>query len=174
MNQLQELKELYYKELDYRDHISEKITASITFFTVLCTGHMFIWSKMAELDFVVSFFPLLFLSLEILCVIETCVSFRFFVRTYYKNEYGVFPVEEIIDAVRENEMNKCGHSEKDISKANDSMINSTLVECIKQNRKTNQCRLENQLKMNRCLLTSFIILILVYALWIFVINKYTF
>lgn len=40
MDLFQEYKELYYKELEFKDSMSNKIGTSITFLTMLCTGHM--------------------------------------------------------------------------------------------------------------------------------------
>ena len=39
MDILQEYKELYYKEIEFKDAMNNKIGTSITFLTVLSTGH---------------------------------------------------------------------------------------------------------------------------------------
>ena len=170
---IQELKELYYKELERRDHISEKITSSITFLTIICTGHMFIWSKMVELDFIISFFPLLFLVTEIVSVVFTIIAFYYFFRTYFRADYSVIPILDLIEKIAENLQND-DYTNKEIENANKKMLFDIIKKCISDNVEINNKRESTQYKMNIGLSVSFCSLILVYAIWIFVINIFTF
>ena len=95
MDLLQEYKELYYKELELKENMSNKIGTSITFITFLCSGHMFMWNKMLELSFVISFFPALFLLLEISSVFFTIRSMYSFYLTYFKYDYKLISITDM-------------------------------------------------------------------------------
>ncbi|SEF44188.1 hypothetical protein [Lachnospira multipara] len=173
MDWIQELKELYYKELERRDHISEKMTSSITFLTFICTGHMFIWSKMVELDFIISFFPLLFLTTEIVSVGFTIMAFYYFFRTYFRVDYSVIPTLELIEKIADNLQND-DYTNNEIENANKKMLSGTIRNCISDNVEINNKRERAQYRMNIGLSVSFCSLVFVYAIWIFVINIFTF
>ena len=43
MDLLQEYKELYYKEIEYSDRLSNKINVSISFITILGSAQIILW-----------------------------------------------------------------------------------------------------------------------------------
>ena len=174
MDLFQEYKELYYKELEFKDSMSNKIGTSITFLTMLCTGHMFIWNIMVELQFVLKFFPIVFLLFEVFSVYYTVLSMYNFYKSYFKFKYYLVSAENIKSQIDYNNSLKNNFSYKKINKANYEMMCNTFYEYTICNRKENIRKNKYQMKLNSSIIKAIIFLILTYTIWIFIINQITF
>lgn len=137
MDILQEYKELYYKEIEFKDTMNNKIGTSITFLTVLSTGHMFMWDIMIELQVVIHIIPILFLLLEIVSVFFTGVSMYNFYRAYFKYNYHLVSVREIKNTIESNNNLIRYYTKKEIDEANIRMMSSTFSKYAIINREEN-------------------------------------
>lgn len=99
MDLLQEYKELYYKEMEFSNKLSEKINICITFLTILGSGQVLLWTQ--SLEFEISVYTSIYF---VMCCISTglfitCL-FKFY-KAYsgYKTQY--FPIKAMARAVKE-------------------------------------------------------------------------
>lgn len=174
MDLLQEYKELYYKELELKDSMSGKIGSSITLITALCTGHVFLWDIMLELDFIIKFFPLLFLGLEVCSVIATVASMYYFYKTYLNYNYCLVSISDIKEAIDLNNSQTAKYTTSQIQEANRELLIDTFYTYAVENRKENLRKSSNQYKLHYSILIAIVFLILTYITWTFIINQFTF
>lgn len=174
MDLLQEYKDLYYREIEFKDSMNTKIGTSITFLTVLCTGHMFIWDIMVDLNYILHIVPILFLSTEALSVIYTVFSLYNFYKTYFKYEYHLVSAEKIEKAIAKNNSLSAHYSSKEIADANYCMMCQTFYDCTVHNRNENLRKNGHHIKLSSSLVKAIITLIITYTIWIFLINPFTF
>lgn len=174
MDLLQEYKELYYKEIEFKESMSNKIGTSITFLTILCTGHMLMWDIMVDLDFIISPLPLLFLLLEIISIYYTGLSMYNFYKAYYKYNYHLIAISEIQKRLDENNSLKKYYSEQEIEKANYDMLCKTFYTYTVINRQENIRKNKRQIRLSSSLVKAIASLILTYTMWVFIISQFTF
>lgn len=174
MDYLQEYKELYYKELEFKDTMSGKIGISISLLTTLCTGHIFMWDIMYKLDIIFHVIPIIFFLFECTSVIYTILAFIFFYKSYYALGYKLISSEQIINEIKNNRSLSKHYSKKEIANANYSMMCDTFCSFTIINRKENLRRNKARATMNSYIVKAFLFLVLTYTTWFLVINNYTF
>lgn len=162
MDLLQEYKELYYKEIEFKDAMSNKIGTSITFLTVLSTGHMFMWDIMVELQIVIHIIPILFLLLEMISVFFTGLSMYNFYKAYFKYNYHLVSVKEIKSAIENNKKLIEHYTEEEIEAANIEMMCGTFSKYAIINREENLRKNRWQMKLSSSIIKAIVFLILAY------------
>lgn len=50
MDELENYKELYYKEIEYTEKLNSKINTCITFLTIIGSGLILVWAQLEEVD----------------------------------------------------------------------------------------------------------------------------
>lgn len=90
MDLLQEYKELYYRELEFKASLNGKMDTAITFLTILCTGHMFMWNIICDLSLVIRPFPIIFILVEVMSVWYTINALYFFYIAYFITNMSMF------------------------------------------------------------------------------------
>lgn len=174
MDLLQEYKELYYKELEFKESMSGKISTSITFLTILSTGHMFMWDIMTNLNFVFHIIPLTFLAIEILSVFYTVLSMYNFYKSYFKYNYNLVSAQHIKEKLDKNNSLSAKYSKKDINKANYEMLCNTYLVYTIMNRNENIRKNKCQIRLSSSLIKAITTLMLSYIIWLFIINRFQF
>ena len=174
MDLLQEYKDLYYKELDFKDTMSGKIGTSITLLTAIATGHIFMWNIMIELDIVLRIIPIIFFSIEMLSIGFAIISCYYFYKTYYKYDYRLISIEKIKQSIDNNMALSKIYTKKEIEQANISMLCDAFYEYAAYNRILNIRKSKYQLNLTTCETISIILLGITYVIWRFIISKYTF
>lgn len=168
---LNEYKELYYKEIEFKDSMNNKISTSITFLTVLCTGHMFMWDVMIGLHYTFNIISYVFLTLELISVYYTMLSMYNFHKSYFKYEYRLVSAEKIKSSMDENTSLDQYYSKAEINKANYDMMCNTFYNCCVLNRHENIRKSKHQMNLNISIIKAIVTLILTYTMWIFIIKK---
>lgn len=174
MDLLQEYKDLYYKEIEFKESMSGKIGTSITFLTILSTGHMFMWDIMTNLNFIFHIIPLIFLAIEILSVFYTGLSMYNFYKSYFKYNYNLVSAQHIKEKLDKNNSLSSKFSSQEISKANYEMLCNTYLIYTNMNRNENMRKNKCQIRLNSSIIKAIITLILSYIMWIFIINRIQF
>ncbi|MFT3985740.1 MAG: hypothetical protein QM697_17710 [Lachnospiraceae bacterium] len=171
---LHEYKELYYKEIEFKDSMSNKIGTSITFLTILCTGHMYMWNIMVDLQLILHIIPITFLLLEIVSVYFTGLSIYNFYKSYYKYKYYLVSAEKINQSLEDNNSLLGLYKQEEIDIANYNMMCNTFYTYTNLNRKENIRKNTNQTRLGSSLIKALLTLVCTYTMYIFIINKMTF
>ena len=50
MDELEEYKELYYKEIEYTERLNSKINTCMTFLTIIGSGVILVWSQLGKVS----------------------------------------------------------------------------------------------------------------------------
>lgn len=80
MDELENYKELYYKEIEYTERLNSKINTCITFLTIIGSGLILVWSQLEKVGSGIQFWLYL-----ILCAISSVlfiVCIYFFYKAY--------------------------------------------------------------------------------------------
>lgn len=162
MNLLEEYKDLYYKEIEFNDRLNNKITTCITFFTVLGSALIFLWSKLK--DYEIDWYTILYL---LFCIIDTimfltCI-FMFF-RTYSGYDRPTFPIRDI--AVQNTKvLNRVTSSQKEEANQllEQIMAERFIIDAI-ENRKLNKIKNRKHYILIRMIMATFIVVFLTFAI----------
>ncbi|MFA9465336.1 MAG: hypothetical protein ACERKN_13710 [Velocimicrobium sp.] len=171
MDKLNEYKEIYYKELEFKDSMNGKTGNSITFLTILCTGHVYMFNIVVRLDFVFCILPILFTIFEGISVFYTALSILNFYRSYHNYEYKYISIEDTYIRINENEKLKNYYSDIEINSANCNMLSDSFIKNAINNREENMRKSENQMKLSSSIIKAIVSLISTYVFWIFFINR---
>ncbi len=174
LNLLQEYKELYYKEIEFKDSMSNKIGTSITFLTILCTGHMYMWNIMIKLDFIIHIVPILFVIIELVSVYYTGRSIYNFYKSYHKYTYYLISIEDIKKQLDNNNSLCDSYTQSEIDNANYEMMCNTFLKYAIINRDENIRKNKHQNNLTDSLVRALISLISSYIVWFFVISQIKF
>ena len=82
MDDLEEYKELYYKEIEYTERLNSRINTCITCLTILGSGVILLWSQLKDYRGMVQF--VLYHGLCVLSGVLLCVCIRKQLRGIYK------------------------------------------------------------------------------------------
>ena len=93
MDELENYKELYYKEIEYTEKLNSKINTCITFLTIIGSGLILVWAQLEEVDSGIWFWLYL-----ILCVISSIlfiICIYFFYKAYSGYNIHYYPIKEM-------------------------------------------------------------------------------
>lgn len=96
---LQEYKELYYKEIELSERLSNKINTCITFLTILGSGQILIWIQLT--NFQRNTYTIVYM---VACTLSTCLfatSLYKFYKAYSGYKMGYFPIKDMAKAIKD-------------------------------------------------------------------------
>lgn len=171
MDLLQEYKELYYRELEFKASLNGKMDAAITFLTILCTGHMFMWNIICDLSLVIQPFPIIFILVEAMSVWYTINALYFFYRAYFHYKYEYVSPKTLSQEIRKNLSLSKYYSRIDIDKANYEKLANTYIKYAIMMREENLRKNNCQMNFSNSIVKGIILLMVSYFIWLFVINR---
>jgi len=124
MELLEEYKDLYYKEIEYSDRLSNKINTCITFLTILGSAQILLWSQFVR--FSLSWCTIVYLIFCALSTILFIICLHKFYKAYSGYKMSYFPIKDMAVAISQTYQMT---DKKHIKKA-DIHVNNMLCECF--------------------------------------------
>jgi len=174
MDKLQEYKELYYKETDYSETMNSKIGTSISIITLIGSAQIYIWSKIMSLDIIISPIPILFFIISLLSLITFFQLLYRFYKSYYGYEYNLFPIKDFISFTNETYSLSEYYSSDELNSHVYNNMCKLFIENAIFNREQNIRKNIYHKKLSTNLIKSAVLIMISYAIWILVINNYTY
>lgn len=109
MDELEEYKELYYKEIEYTERLNSKINMCMTFLTIIGSGVILVWSQLGKASPSIYFW--IYLILCIMSSVSFIICIIFFYKAYSGYEIHYYPIKEMAerylnDAIHNREQNR--------------------------------------------------------------------
>ncbi|WP_304507025.1 hypothetical protein [Anaerotignum sp.] len=174
LNLVAEYKELYYKEIEYKDAMNNKIGTSLTLLTILCTGQTFIIGILTDLNLVFKIIPIIFFLFELVSAVLTLITLYYFLKTYYKNSYYLISIKEIKEKLSYNASLINFYVENEIEEANCIFLKNYFIDKAIQNREQNLIKNKYQMKLSAYMTLAVFSLIITYIFWILLIKNFTY
>ena len=102
MDELEEYKELYYKEIEYTERLNSKINTCMTFLTIIGSVGILVWSQLNNVFSGIYFW--IYLILCIMSSVSFIICLIFFYKSYSGYEIHYYPIKEM--AIASNETYK--------------------------------------------------------------------
>lgn len=122
INQLDEYKNLYYKEIEHSERLNNKINACMTFLTILGSGQVLLWTQFK--NFNLHFYSTIYICLCVVSLIFFIISSVKFYKSFSGYKYNYFPIKEM--ALKSIEIHNIANASKnanDIKLADDYIYN---------------------------------------------------
>lgn len=158
---LQEYKELYYKEIEMSDRLSNKINTCITFLTILGSGQILIWIQL--LDFQKYTYTVICM---VACTLSTCLfitSLYKFYKAYSGYKMGYFPIKDMAIAISKT-IDMAGERGEDANKHIYNMMCERFINDAIHNRMINIEKNKRHKTLSYFICITFMITILTYSL----------
>lgn len=163
MDLLQEYKELYYKELELSERLSNKSSICITFITVLGSAQILLWTQFKSFE--ISIYSVVYLALCIISLLAFAFcAFKFYF-AYSGYNYNYFPIEDMVSTTEET-YKIAGSNKKDIKLADKYIYNMYCERFLNDtihNRNENIRKNNKHKKLTQYICISFIISAIVFA-----------
>lgn len=175
-------KECYYKEIERKNTLNDTFNAFLTIITILGGGFFVILGKLINLNYQLDNSYLLVISIIIvlLIIIFFIKLFIYMYKVHYDNKYEYVRNPEEIETKKKEYydyyMEYYKEYFKDTGKSVDDLVEERIKEDIKlnyieattKNNETNIIRINNNQKLNKLILTTSIILAIVYIGTLFI------
>lgn len=174
MDELQEYKELYYKEIEYSERLNGRVATNITFLTILGSAQIFSWSQIISFD--IGWYFISDIVMNIIALILFILAVIQFYKAYTGYEYHYFPISDMAKAKAET-IKIAGKDEEKVKRAEKHIYNMYCERFLNDsiaNRKSNIEKNIRHRKLISYIYISFIFTCISFALCIFskCIEKY--
>lgn len=170
MYEVEEYRELYYKEIEHTERLNSRINTCITFLTIIGSGVILVWTQLKDFHGMVQFWVYL-----VLCVLSS-VSFLVCIVMFYKAYSGYninyYPIKDMEAACRQTCELVDGGKIKNYQ-AEQHIKNMKCERYLNDaihNRKQNTLKSNRHRRLIQWIAISFIILLINYAVGIFMDN----
>ena len=170
MDELEEYKELYYKEIEYTERLNSRINTCITFLTIIGSGVILVWSQLKDFRDMVQFW--LYLGLCVLSGVFLCVCIVMFYKAYSGYDIKYYPIKDMAITCRQTyELAEKGKIKKEqaAQHVKNMKCERYLNDAI-HNRKQNTLKNNRHRRLIQWIAISFIILLFNYAVGVFMNN----
>ena len=170
MDELEEYKELYYKEIEYTERLNSKINTCMTFLTIIGSGVILVWSQLCKVSPSIYFW--IYLILCIMSSMSFIICIIFFYKAYSGYEIHYYPIKEM--AVASNETFKLVDNgqikKKQAEKHVRNMMAERYLNDAIHNREQNRLKNKRHRRLIHSVAITFMILLVNYAVSIYFSN----
>jgi len=170
MDELEEYKELYYKEIEYTERLNSKINTCMTFLTIIGSGVILVWSQLGKVSPSIYFW--LYLALCIMSSVSFIICIIFFYKAYSGYEIHYYPIKEM--AIASNETFKLVDTgqikKKQAEKHVRNMMAERYLNDAIHNREQNRLKNKRHRRLIHLVAITFMILLVNYAVSIYFLN----
>lgn len=170
MDELEEYKELYYKEIEYTERLNSKINTCMTFLTIIGSGVILVWSQLNNVFSGIFFW--IYLILCIMSSVSFIVCIIFFYKSYSGYEIHYYPIKEM--AIASNQTFKLVDNgqikKKQAEKHVRNMMAERYLNDAIHNREQNRLKNKRHRRLIHLVAITFMILLVNYAVSIYFSN----
>lgn len=165
INQLDEYKNLYYKEIEHSERLNNKINACMTFLTILGSGQVLLWTQFR--NFNLRLYSIIYICLCIVSLILFVIGAVKFYKSFSGYKYNYFPIKEMaLKSIEIHNIAKASENEDDIKLADDYIYNMYCERFLNDAIKNRNVNIEKNTKHKNLITTiciSFIVTAIVFS-----------
>ena len=170
MDELENYKELYYKEIEYTERLNSKINTCITFLTITGSGLILVWSQLEKVGSGIQFWLYL-----ILCAISSVlfiVCIYFFYKAYSGYNIHYYPIKEMAIVCNQTyELAEKGQiKKKQAEKHIKDMMSERYLNDAIHNREQNRLKNERHRRLINFIAITFMVILINYASSVYILN----
>lgn len=170
MYEVEECRELYYKEIEHTERLNSRINTCITFLTIIGSGVILVWTQLKDFRGMVQFW--VYLVLCVLSSVSLLVCIVVFYKAYSGYEIHYYPIKGVEVACKQTYKLVEDGKIKDYQ-AEQHIKNMKCERYLKDaihNREQNTLKNNRYRRLIQWIAISFIILLINYAVGIFMNN----